>query len=243
MILSSTVEKLNRHFAEQLGCDPDDLDRQGLGFVSRGGDHPASVPPLWALIRGEGGVVSVSSSAYEPTNALLAGASSRDLLRHAYRKALFRRLQESDQAWFYCHGLQLYCDSGGFTPQQRHEVRGLTAEDLPYLQGQQIAASHESEIRDRRVFAVLSGDHVVSYATVRAVSDWCGEVTVATEAAFRRQGMGKSVVTVATRSLLEEGRIAVYSCDALNQPSFRLAASLGYRKYADDFACVGRPNP
>ncbi len=245
MTVSSSIEKLNHHFAQQLGCHPEDLERNGVGIVTDDREERGSggAPlPFWAILRSDGAVVSVSSAARASTGELLEKTSFSDLLSKAYRRRLLQRLRASNQAWYYTFGVQLYCDPLTFTPRQNHPVHTLTEADLSSVEAPEGLWLHREEIRQGLVFAAMAGNRVVSYARVCALSDWGAEVTVATDAAFRRQGLGKSVVTAATREILKESRIAIYACDVHNDASLRLALSLGYRKYANDLVCIGRPS-
>jgi len=52
-----------------------------------------------------------------------------------------------------------------------------------------------------------------------------------TREAHQGQGFAASVVSVATRWILEKGKLPVYAARKMNVPSIRLAQRIGYRKY------------
>lgn len=78
----------------------------------------------------------------------------------------------------------------------------------------------------------------------RAISvrqnEFCAEVYVETEPAFRRRGYGRQVVAAWAQDILQSGRIPFYSYRLKNNPSRALASSLGVKWYANVVAFEGQ---
>lgn len=236
----STLERLHRHFAEQLGCSPAQLAGDGIDVVaaerrSEGAD------PVWALVRDKGLVVSVSPDAYERAERLIERSfPTPSFLSPEGRERLRETLAESGRVWCCGQGYQYYCECNSFRPHSQHAVRRLGLDDLPWLQeAGHFLAGQKEPLERGDVFAVVQEGRVVSYAIVRRDSDLAWEIAVATEEPHRGCGYAKSVVSAATQFVHDSARIPVYACDTQNVASRRVADALGYQKYADDFFCVG----
>lgn len=243
---SGTLHRLHRHFAEQLGCRPEDLacgNRQVVSSEHRDdGSAPGPATPLWALRRENGWVISVTPDAYPPAHSLLqALPSNQDPLSETARHRLHETVGQVSPVSFSYAGLQLYTDRALFTPFSAHPARCLTPDDLHLLQSSHHPMAREVErLRAGDLFAVLEAGEVRSFAYLRRLSDEVWEIVVETAAPYRGRGYGKSVVSAATEAVLQRGHIPVYSCDEFNVASRRLAESLGYRTYAEDFVCLSR---
>ncbi|MBW3625470.1 MAG: GNAT family N-acetyltransferase [Armatimonadetes bacterium] len=243
---SPTLHRLHRHFAELLGCRPEDLACGNRQVVTsdRREDVNAAEPatPLWALRRENGWVVSVTPDAYSPATRLLqALPSHEDPLSEPARRRLHEAVGRVAPVFFHYSGLQLYTDRESFRPFAKHAARRLTPDDLPLLRSARCPlADQEDRIESGDAFAVVKGEEVRSYAFLRRLSPEVWEIVVETAAPYRGRGYGKSVVSAATEAALQAGRIPVYSCDEHNAASRRLAESLGYRTYAEDFVCLGQ---
>jgi len=69
---------------------------------------------------------------------------------------------------------------------------------------------------------------VIASAWLNWESPRFAEISVRTQAAFRRRGLGRSVVAAAAQYILENGRTPLYVVAHNNQPSLQLAESLGF---------------
>jgi len=243
---SIALDRLHHHFARQLGCRPEDLaqgNQQLVTCETREAGNPGHPPtPLWALRRENGWVVSVAPEAFSPTNNVIQNLSgNQDPLSEPVRQQLRETVKKIAPISFYYYGLQLYADPHSFRPYRSHPVRRLTPEDLPALRASQHRLAHEEkQIEAGDAFAILDGGQVLSYSLILRLSADVWEITVATDAPYRGRGYAKAVVSAATEATLNVGRIPVYSCDEHNIASRRVAEALGYRKYAEDFVCLGK---
>jgi len=73
------------------------------------------------------------------------------------------------------------------------------------------------------------------------------EIYVQTDPAARQRGWGRSVASAITETVVRSGRVPIYLVDQDNEPSRRLAESLGYvdtgaRQISADAVYLGHPN-
>jgi GNAT superfamily N-acetyltransferase len=69
---------------------------------------------------------------------------------------------------------------------------------------------------------------VVAASGLNWQSDRFADVYVNTQAPFRRQGLGQSVLAYAVQHVLDRGRVPTYAVATDNEPSIRLAESVGF---------------
>lgn len=69
---------------------------------------------------------------------------------------------------------------------------------------------------------------IVASAWLNWESPRFAEISVRTQAAYRRKGLGRSVVAAAAQYVLESGRTPLYVVSANNRASVQLAESLGF---------------
>jgi RimJ/RimL family protein N-acetyltransferase len=241
---ATTLNRLHHHFARQLGCRPEDLAYGNRQLVTcdpgEEGNAAGPLMPLRALRRENGWVVSVTPEAYSSANVVLQNLPlHQDPLSEPARRSFHESLRRKRLVTFYYYGLELYADEESFRPYHGRAVHRLTLEDLPRLQeaGHPLACQEEA-MSQGDVFAIIEGGKVRSYATILRSSDEAWEIAVSTEEPYRGRGYAKSVVSAATEAILQAGRVPIYSCDEFNAASRRVAESLGFRKYADDFVCL-----
>jgi len=60
-------------------------------------------------------------------------------------------------------------------------------------------------------------------------------VGAATHPDYRRQGLGKAVVSALVAHIVAEGGVALWNCDVLNVPSVRLARAVGFTDFLWNF--------
>jgi GNAT superfamily N-acetyltransferase len=244
---ANTLDRLHQHYARQLGCQPEDLtqgNRQLVTCDTAEGNSALPAAPLRAFRRENGWVVSVTPEAYSSANNVLQNLPvNQDPLSEQGRHRLHETVQKVAPVSAYYYGLELYADEPSFCPFSGHPVHRLTLEDLPALAATDHFLAHmEEEIAEGNLFVAYEGARVCSWAKILRSSDEVWEITVMTDAPYRGRGYAKAVVSAATDAVLKAGRIPVYSCDEYNIASRRVAEALGYRKYADDFVCLGSRN-
>jgi len=130
--------------------------------------------------------------------------------------------------------LYFYCCSSPVLPNDdlRKSVEMLHPDDLKEYN--LIAPNKE------HVFAIRDGSVVVSHAsnTPRDKVDnfRCHTVGVGTHPDYRRRGLGKAVVSALVEHVISEGGIVLWSANAKNIPSRRLACSVGFVEYIRHFS-------
>ena len=128
------------------------------------------------------------------------------------------------------------CD---FVDRREHDVIELAAHHIPQAidlfthSGRM--ANHLQQIfvqPDTAVFGVFQGEELISGAFVEPRTQRTMEIcALQTRKAHQGEGLATSVVSVATRWILDRGKLPVYAARKMNVPSIRLAQRIGYRKY------------
>ncbi|MFN0071085.1 MAG: GNAT family N-acetyltransferase [Chloroflexota bacterium] len=227
------VDRIDRFHAWDLECDPALLTTPGVHVVG----SPRRARPGWAgynvpitsISTPQGGVISVSPSLVEKVRKELAPIDWTAPLGEPELERL-RPLARRIVPYAFClNGQVLYCDADSFRP-----VPGaaeLLQRDDPT--GRELYARFDGEI------FVVRGlrNRIASWAALKLKSDDVWEIAVVTEAPYRGQGYAKQVVSAATQSILESGRMALYVHDRTNIASSRVCRGLGYIEYADQFFC------
>ncbi len=83
-------------------------------------------------------------------------------------------------------------------------------------------------IRESSQALSRADSQVVASAWLNWQSPRFAEISVRTQAAYRRKGLGRSVVAAAAQYILENGRTPLYAVSEHNQASIQLAESLGF---------------
>lgn len=99
-----------------------------------------------------------------------------------------------------------------------------------------LAEDLRRNIQDGIAFGVFQDGVLVGAAEAPVVAhmqDEVEEVGVDTLPGYRGRGYGKTVVSGATKAILELGRVPIYRSSITNEPSLRLASAVGYTKHAD----------
>ena len=233
---SGTVVTLDRHYAEQLGCAPEDLNSGRLVVVGNdkvGAIRFAKGVPLvlFSIAKGGGAVISVRSCFKGKVEEVIrkAGASSLDDgLCDAIESAIGPSVDEP--LWFRGH--RLYCEPAGFVDQSAGIVRNVTADD-----------PHAGELHAKwggEVFGLVADGMVVSWAAIKPLSDLVWDLSVETLPDHRGRGYAKSVVAAAVRHILANGKLAAWGADRTNIASLATARAVGFQDYGLDFGCVGK---
>ena len=77
-------------------------------------------------------------------------------------------------------------------------------------------------------YCILHNGNVVSECTSIFSSSHCAEMDIATDEAYRGQGLASVLADAFTAHCLESGRIPRWDCGALNKPSVRSAEKAGF---------------
>ena len=233
---SGTVATLDRHYAEQLGCTPKDLNSGRLVVI--GNDQVGAIRfakgvplVLFSIAKGGGAVISVESRLKGKVEEVIreAGASSLD---DDVCDAIERAIGPSVDQPLWFRGRRLYCEPAGFVDQKEGIVRNVTHDD-----------PHAGELHARwggQVFGQVAGGLVVSWAAIKPLSDVVWDLSVETLPDHRGRGCAKSAVSAAVKFIFANGRLAAWGTDRTNIASLATARAVGFVDYGLDFGCVGK---
>lgn len=93
-----------------------------------------------------------------------------------------------------------------------------------------------SMVEDKNCWGVYDGTRLASCTDapdIPYMSDIIVEPGINTRPEYRQKGYAKRAVGAMITSLVENGKVPIWSCAAENEASNRLAQSVGYRKFAD----------
>ncbi|MCD4774615.1 MAG: GNAT family N-acetyltransferase [Candidatus Aegiribacteria sp.] len=85
-------------------------------------------------------------------------------------------------------------------------------------------------VRAGRYFTAFEKDEIASSAYISDIDYLGANITVGTNSKFRRKGYGKAVVSHAIEWCFSHGYRPIYLVDINNEPSIKLAESLGFRE-------------
>jgi len=230
-------EPLDIACAAALGVDPSEARPDLLAVESGLGSVVASSSPCpLAIIETFRGV---AVRVFEPLRPVIedlvregmaAGAALSVDNRDRIVEAMRARLPIVD-IW---HDLLHYGDRSHFVPWIDHRVRRLR----PEQRGPRRTKPAKPKARPfHHAYGVFVKRHLAAYADIAVRGDYACSLGVFTESEFRGQGMGKSVVSAATRAILRAGRIPLYSTEENNRASLAVCRSLGYLKFGRDLYC------
>lgn len=253
---AQATRTLDVHYGMQLGCSPTDLRRAGWTIVSarREWDPTALLfeqRPILSLVaptqpqggQARGGVAMVAPELRGALGELLRAYTPKTLFTAQGLRALDEllaqsapdRLTRADEAH-----VRLACVTReSFRPyvgqwQDWIEPLDEAAETAPIALG--LLARYGGG-----VYAIRQSATVVAYAGIRSLSPSVAEIGARTEPeALRGHGLGRAVVSRATKAVLAASRIPLYRYAAGNAPAARLSVALGYGCYADAITYYGR---
>ncbi|HUT75482.1 MAG TPA: GNAT family N-acetyltransferase [Armatimonadota bacterium] len=135
------------------------------------------------------------------------------------------------------HDLLHYTDRAHFVPWRGHRVRRLPPPALPERRPVETVGAMPVA---GGYGAYVKGE-LAAYADIALRGDYACAIGVFTEQEFRGRGLGRSVVSAATRAILGAGRIPLYSTDEAGLASLAVCRSLGYLRFGQDLYCFLAP--
>lgn len=222
---------LTCYVSERLQCEPELFVRPGAHLVVA---HQPRLRvwqfaiPLWLMVFERAAVVSVAPELAAAVKHLLRGLTWQELLDDPVMESLRRLIVHWGPADWFRRAMWLYCTREMFAPRCFAEVVSVPPD---HPEGRTARERHRGE-----VFGVFRGRELVSRASIKTESDAAWEIAVTTTEQYRRRGLGVSVVSRATEFIFAQGKPALYHCEVTNEPSRRLAESLGYRLFARELA-------
>jgi len=197
------------------------------------GDQPC---PLWIAQTLLGTVVNVQFPLLESIQAaLLERSPGIPVLAEGGQERLLTAMGRLTPVASIWENVTLCVDEQHFLPWHEHPAVPLDPhhQRLRQVRTQEPVSDSAVEIS----FGVLRAGQVVSYADVQRRNDAVASLGVWTDPEFRNRGMGRSVVSAATRHLLASGRVAIYITARDNLASLSLCQALGYQKFGEDLYC------
>ncbi|MEJ5297844.1 MAG: GNAT family N-acetyltransferase [Armatimonadota bacterium] len=231
----AALAALDRHYAAEMGCQPEDL--RGSGMIIVASEHrnlrfAKGFPlPVFGMDTGEGCVISVAPHLAEHARDALLNAPScslSDEVCEVLENAL--ALFTAEAEWF--RGERLYLIPGMFRDREQGDVREASALDEKAAAGRRFWGGP--------VFAQFVDGRAVSRATVKPLSDVAWDLSIETEPEYRGRGYALSAVSAAVKEIFRASKIAMWGTDRTNEASLRTARALGFRHYAWEVGCFVR---
>lgn len=247
---------LDVHYGMQLGCSPADLRRGGWTVVAaRQECDPTALlfeqRPILSLVapisqagaEARSGVAMVAPELRGPLGELLRAYTPDTLFMAKGLRALDdllariapHRLTRAEEACTRLAGLS----TTTFRPyvgqwQEWIEPLDEAAETAPVALG--LLARYGGG-----VYVVRQSAAIVSYAGIRSLSPSVAEIGARTEPeTMRRHGLGRAVISRATKAVLAGERVPLFRYAAGNVAAERVALVLGFRRYADAITYYAR---
>lgn len=243
------VRTLGVHFGMQLGCFATDFQRPGWTVIRSGGESDPMallfgqrqilhiIVPVSPLDErpGRGGAVSVAPALHPALASFLRECSPDALFTPSALLALDALVHETVPGALTtrpeAHLRLRYATRAGFRPYVGHWldwIEPLDESSETNFVALGLLARYSS------VYVIRQRDAIASFAGIRTLSPHVAEIGVRTDAeALRGNGLGRAVVSRATRAVLGSGRVPLYRHRADNAASERIARALGYRAYAE----------
>ena len=155
------------------------------------------------------------------------------VLSQANRAHLIAALEERLPVREVWHQVLFYADRDHFIPDIHHRVVALRPGERP---GGQDPGAHQAAAAQGACGVVVRG-HPVAYADYAPRGEHCVSVATYTDERYRGQGLGRSVVSAATKTILGRGKIPVYCADVENVASQAVCTGLGYVKFGESVHC------
>lgn len=242
----ATVNRLDRYWAEELGCSAEALYCGGLTICApphrEGPRWMGWLVPLECIVAAHAmpgtGVVSITPQLADALFNYISPSAMGSNYLPPRGDGLLKFAQQHLPAGTPKLHFVLSNDSSHFTPAPVIlPISELTPDDL-----------HADWFRlhfDGPIF-VARNEHnaIVSWAAIKCKSNAVWEMAVATEPPYRNRGLARSVVSHATAMALDAGKIPLYLHEITDHASARVCNALGYQFYGYELTCeYGRVAP
>lgn len=244
MIGEDLRSKLDNHFRIEFGASFSDL-RDGetrlLTTTRREAKRFASyLLPLWFARRDNKYIISITPELQSRVESVFNGFTVEDIFSE---KGLGKaaELAEDLGGSIHNHGPYYYNTPKTFKPYKGYKVTELKEADRDiFLKHEEWFGAfngywNESK-HNTRVFTTFESQIPISTAYTMSNSIHAWEIAVWTRREYRRRGYGKAVVSAAVEATFASGKLSLYSTSWENIASRRLAESLGYKLYCQNYA-------
>jgi GNAT superfamily N-acetyltransferase len=230
------VDRDDRFWAEFLGIEPGDWGSPGLSITS----HSAlsGFRGLWCFRRNERIVVSAPKGWVARLQSIFAGTNYDQLLEASFIRTSLGTSVDS----IIGPAFQGSLDPRQFRIITSVDVRFLTPEDdlaVDRFRRQCMPEDWQNsgfEKTSSYRAAYFLGDSIVALAGYRPWTKDAGDPCVVTSADARGQGYGTAVVNSVVGKALEDNKLLLYQTLESNIGAVRIAAKLGYKRYARHLA-------
>ena len=229
---------LDSFWLDKLGISGS-LCERGIELVKV--DAPINIPSRWSMIAMKRGVfcmIPVETGKVREAREALKGFTVEEVFTGRGLRALLEMYGVAQDRGV--HWLHLHCDKGCFKPYREYGARLLTEEDRIICERwtkeyPRAIGPYSYSYADPVPFGVVEDGELSSVAIVLRYNLPLWEIGVETRPDCRGRGYAKSVVSMATKYILERGKIPWYYIDAepLNVASLHVAKALGFFEYAE----------
>lgn len=245
---ASAQMALDIHQSMLLGCPANDLRRPGWHIVvAHADDDPMAllfgrrdllrlVAPAADVDGTRAGVVTVAPELRAPVSTLLRAHTPAEMLTPtgvAAVEVIVRETLGTTATLRSAHQYLCYTFAGAFQPYVGQWLEWI--EPLDEAREMDPAALALLARFGRGVYVIRQGGRIVAYAGLRQQSPHVWDLLARTEAvALLGHGLGRAVVSRATRAVLAQGRLPLAAHTAGDAPAAHVAHALGYRRYGDE---------
>lgn len=249
MITERTKLNLASHFRIEFGTSFSDLEKGEICIVTtvrRDAKRFAGyLLPVWVACKEDKCIISVSPTLRSKVKSCFDGLSTINIFSE---EGLSRAacLADSINGVLWNRGPYFFNALQTFKPCRLHEVSELKECDKDiFIKYGDWFGSYDGYWNEgkynTRVFTIFKGDIPVSTSYTMTNSRYAWEYAVWTREEYRRKGYGKSVLSTAVAETLKCDTLPLYSTSWDNIASIRLAESLGFQFYCEQYAIKMQP--
>lgn len=244
----ASLTVLDRFFSGYVGCDIEKVKpgEKKVCASSRREErelHYADAFPVWAFLTRDRCVVSVHPALLEPMTRLVSGldpARFRDPQTVERFAAVAADVLGFARDAGTASGPVFVCPPEAYCGEVLRECRAVTEADRSALESARLLdSSLDMSIRDGTCFAAFEQGMLVALCGVCPVphmGDLVADISLnGTLDQYRRRGLGKTVLSAVTRTVLDRRITPFYITSAHNVASIKTAASVGYVEYGWQF--------
>ncbi|MGQ9455779.1 MAG: GNAT family N-acetyltransferase [Armatimonadota bacterium] len=234
MARTDPVEILDRYYASQLGCTPEQLDSGEVIIVPN--ENTAAIRfakgsslLLYAMSKGRGAIITVRPEIAEELLKCIRDAQPGQTLTDELCNSIENCLRPKLGTHYWFRGYRLYCEPKSFKDCSFGEVRDISDEDET---GRRMHDTWRGP-----VFGQIVEGKPVTWCAVKVLSDIVWDISIETLPGYRRQGYAKSTVSAAVKYCFSCGCLVGWGCNRDNIASLKTALAVGFKHYALDFGC------
>ena len=236
--------KLDNHFRIEFGVSFSDLRDGETRFVATARREAKRFAgyllPVWFARQDNRCIISTSPELQSRVESACDGFTAEEVFS---KKGLGKaaELAEEMGGSIHNHGPYFYNTPNTFKPYKGYEVTELRETDRDtFLKHETwfgpFNGYWDESRRNTMVFTIFESNIPVSTAYTMSNSTHAWEIAVWTQQKYRRRDYGKTVVTAAVEATFASGRLSLYSTSWENIASRRLAESLRYQLYCENYA-------